>query len=126
MKHRRNTTATAEILNLLSQSKTALSHANIQQSLDGLCNRVTIYRVLDRLTEDGVVHKIVNIDGVVVYAICHTCTSKEHHHNHLHFSCEKCHAVTCLDNIEPSFKLPKKYKVNHVNFTVSGICPLCC
>ncbi|MGO3109527.1 MAG: Fur family transcriptional regulator [Sphingobacterium sp.] len=126
MKHRRNTTANAEILKLLNQSEVALSHADIQQSLNGLCDRVTIYRVLDRLTEDGVVHKVVDFDGVIKYAICHTCSSDKHHHDHIHFSCEQCHSVTCLDDVEPTFKLPKTYQVKQVNFTVSGICPLCC
>ena len=126
MKNRRNTTANAEILKRLNQSEIALSHADIQQSLNGLCDRVTIYRVLDRLTEDGVVHKVVDFDGVIKYAICHTCSSDKHHHDHIHFSCEQCHSVTCLENIEPAFKLPKAYQVKQVNFTVSGICPLCC
>lgn len=126
MKHRRNTTANAEILKLLNQSEVALSHADIQQSLNGLCDRVTIYRVLDRLTEDGVTHKVVDFNGVIKYAICHTCTSGEHHHNHIHFSCEQCHSVTCLEGIEPAYKLPEMYKVKQVNFTILGICPLCC
>ncbi len=120
----RNTTAKTEIQNLISQSDVALSHTEIQSSLDGLCDRVTIYRVLERLTEEGLIHKIVNIDGGVKYASCHNCTTT-HHHNHIHFSCQKCKSVTCIENVEPSFKLPRKYKVSEVNFTVSGICPQC-
>lgn len=65
MKQARNTTAKTEILDLISQSEVALSHSEIQ-SLDGLCDRVTIYRVLDRLVEEDLVHKVVNTDGGVV------------------------------------------------------------
>jgi Fur family ferric uptake transcriptional regulator len=126
MKQARNTTAKTEILDLISQSETALSHSEIQSSLDGLCDRVTIYRVLDRLVDEGLVHKVVNTDGGVKYASCHNCeTNHNHNHNHIHFSCQKCKSVTCLENVEPSFKLPKKYKVSEVNFTVSGLCPQC-
>lgn len=125
MKQRRNTVAKTEILNLLSHSKSALSHAEIKTALGGLCDRVTIYRVLDRLTEEGLIHKIATLDGVVKYAECHTCSVNEHHHNHIHFSCEQCHTVTCIENIEPVFKIPREYKVHNVNFTVSGICPEC-
>jgi Fur family ferric uptake transcriptional regulator len=124
MKLTRNTTAKTEIQALITTSKVALSHADIQQSLDGICDRVTIYRVLDRLLEEGVVHKIVNLDGVLKYAACHRCSSK-HKHNHIHFSCQKCKSVTCLDDVEPSFKLPENYKVNDMNFTLSGLCPQC-
>ena len=126
MKQTRNTVAKAEVLRLLQASKCALSHAEIQHELHGLCDRVTIYRVLDRLLEEELVHKVVNADGGVKYASCNKCsTGAEHKHNHLHFSCEICSQVTCLDMIEPMFKLPRKYKVKEVHFTVSGVCPNC-
>lgn len=126
MKQTRNTIARTEILNLINNSEIALSHAEIQKYLEGLCDRVTIYRVLERLTGEGLVHKIVNTDGVLKYASCHNCiTNTNHSHNHIHFSCEKCKEVTCIEEIEPLFKLPEKYTVKEVNFTISGICPKC-
>jgi Fur family ferric uptake transcriptional regulator len=124
MKSSRNTTAKTEIQELILSSKSALSHAEIQKQLIGLCDRVTIYRVLERLTDEGLIHKVVNVDGVVKYAGCHSCSEK-HNHNHIHFSCQKCKSVTCLENVEPSFKLPRNYTVSEVNFTLSGLCPKC-
>ena len=124
MKQARNTAAKTEILKCISQSEVALSHAEIQSSLEGLCDRVTIYRVLDRLTEEGAIHRIVNIDGVVKYANCRNC-SVDHKHSHIHFSCQKCKSVTCMEDVEPAFNLPARYQVAEVNFTVSGICPRC-
>lgn len=124
MKFVRNTIAKTEIQELIIGSPVALSHTEIQEVTKGLCDRVTIYRVLERLMEEGVIHKIVNVDGVVKYAGCHSC-SKKHSHNHIHFSCQKCKAVTCLYDVEPSFKLPKNYKVSEMNFTLSGLCPQC-
>jgi Fur family transcriptional regulator, ferric uptake regulator len=126
LKSSRNTIAKTEIQRLVESSEVALSHADIQTALNGLCDRVTIYRVLDRLVEDGNIHKVVNVDGVVRYAGCHTCEDGHaHHHNHVHFSCNNCKSVTCLDDVVPLFKLPRKYKVKEVNFTVSGLCPAC-
>lgn len=122
----RNTTARTAIQNLLASSSIALSHAEIQSMAPELCDRVTVYRVLKRLLTESLIHKVVNLDGVVKYAGCHGCAQKrEHSHNHIHFSCEKCESVTCLDDVEPIFKLPKRYKVTQLNFTVSGICPNC-
>ncbi|AIM38380.1 Fur family transcriptional regulator [Sphingobacterium sp. ML3W] len=125
MKQPRNTVAKAEILRLISLSEIALSHSELQHILDGLCDRVTTYRILDRLVSEGLIHKIANIDGIVKYAACHDCSATKHHHDHLHFSCEQCHTITCLEDIEPTYKVPEKYKVKEVNFTVSGICPQC-
>ncbi|MGE6221421.1 Fur family transcriptional regulator [Nubsella zeaxanthinifaciens] len=125
MKITRNTIAKTEIRKLISTSPVALSQPEIQQALNDVCDRVTIYRVLDRLVDEGAVHRIVNVDGVIKYAECHQCETQHHHHNHVHFSCEKCKAVTCLEDVEPTFKLPKQYQVKEVNFTLSGLCPNC-
>lgn len=125
MKKSRNTIAKTKILNVITDSKIALSHSEIHQLLDDFCDRVTIYRVLDRLIEEDLIHKIVTIDSAIKYAACHDCSTVEHHHNHIHFSCEQCHTVTCIEDVEPSFKLPEKYKIHNVNFTLSGVCPEC-
>lgn len=120
----RKTKAKTKIRELIVSSSVALSQSEIQNSLGGLCDRVTIYRVLDRLVAEGEVHKIVNIDGSTKYANCQSCVS-DHHHNHIHFSCQQCKSVTCLDDIQPLYQLPSTYKVKDVNFTISGLCPKC-
>lgn len=127
MKTIRNTTSKSAILELITNSEVALSHIEIQNILNGLCDRVTIYRVLDRLVNEDLVHKIATPDGTVKYASCnHKHENHSHsHHHHVHFNCEKCLAVTCLDNVEPSFTIPKNYKVNEMNFTLTGLCPNC-
>lgn len=126
MKLTRNTTAKTEIQNLLNKSKNALSHNEIKTALEGVCDRVTIYRVLDRLIAENSAHKIVNVDGIVKFASCHSCSSNHvHNDNHIHFSCIKCKSVTCLENTIPAFKLPENYTVQETNFTISGICPEC-
>ena len=124
MKTVRNTAAKSEILDIISKSKPALSHSEIQAALSVDCDRVTIYRVLERLLTEEAIHKVVNIDGVVKYASCNACAEK-HNHNHVHFSCEKCKSVTCLKNVIPVFQLPKKYKAREINFMVAGLCPDC-
>lgn len=124
MKQGRSTAAKTEVLKLISNSKAALSHADLQTALEGFCDRVTIYRVLDRLVAEGLVHKVIDIDGGVKYALCRRC-GDTHQHAHLHFSCQKCRTVTCMEEVLPSFTLPANYQVHEVNFTVSGFCPRC-
>lgn len=124
MKTTRNTAAKTIILDIIMTSKFALSHSEIQSMTNKACDRVTIYRVLERLLNEDLIHKTVNIDGVTKYASCNS-KGEIHSHNHIHFSCEKCKSVTCLDNVEPNFKVPKDYKVKEVNFTLSGLCPNC-
>lgn len=120
----RNTPAKTKIYELIQHSEVALSHAEIQQRLDASFDRVTIYRVLDRLLAAGQIHKIVNVDGVVKYAGCKSCAAV-HQHNHIHFSCERCKKVTCLDEVAPTYQLPQDYRVIETSFTVLGVCPQC-
>ncbi|HEX8575439.1 MAG TPA: Fur family transcriptional regulator [Flavobacterium sp.] len=124
MKTSRNTNAKAIILDIITNSDVALSHAELQALANGACDRVTIYRILDRLVNEDLIHKAVDLDGTVKYARCHH-TEQNHLHNHVHFSCEKCHLVTCLDTIEPTFTLPKEYLIKEMNFILSGLCPNC-
>lgn len=124
MKKTRNTLARTTILELINQSDIALSHAEIQSKVGDLCDRVTIYRVLDRLLAEDLVHKIVNLEGIVKYAKCHNC-DEVHHHDHLHFSCQKCLEVTCLEQVIPVYKLPAHYQVTEMSFTLAGLCPAC-
>ena len=127
MKTTRNTTAKSAILELIKTSEVALSHIEIQNLTGDLCDRVTIYRVLDRLVSEDVIHKIATPDGTVKYAACHHhhLDRQIHSHNHVHFSCEKCHSVTCLDSVEPTFNMPENYLVKISNFSLSGLCPNC-
>lgn len=126
MKTTRKTASKTAILELITHSEVALSHSEIQKLTGDLCDRVTIYRILDRLVTEDMIHKIATPDGTVKYAGCHHDHDNHHHtHNHVHFSCEKCHSVTCLDSVEPSYKIPDNYLVKEVNFTLSGLCPNC-
>ncbi len=126
MKQIRNTQAKTEILNLINNSEVALSHADIQKQVGDLCNRVTIYRVLERLEKEGNIHKITNVDGVVNFAKCsHACHTEEHPHDHIHFNCEKCHTVICIENAVPVISLPENFSISSYNLVISGICPKC-
>ena len=116
--------AKTAVLNLIEQSKIGLAHTDIQQALGALCNRVTIYRVLDRLVIEDKIHKVVDTDGVAKFLACNHC-HETHDHQHLHFSCINCGNVTCLYNVVPKFNLPALYTINEVNFTVSGVCNKC-
>jgi Fur family ferric uptake transcriptional regulator len=129
MKQVRNTPTKQFILGLISDAGRALSQSEIQEQTEGVCDRVTVYRVLDRLENEGDIHRVVHLDGVVRFAKCNTCEGDGqehvHAHHHVHFHCTECNAVTCLESVIPEFKLPRNYKVSETNFSLSGICPQC-
>lgn len=121
---RRNTQAKQEILNVLKESKSALSHEMVQSKIPSNTDRATIYRVLNRFCEDGIVHKIVADDGKKYFALCYDCTKSIHYHDHLHFRCLECGKVECIKG-EIRLPLPIGYVSKKFNGIVSGLCKNC-
>lgn len=124
MMKRRNTPARAAVLALLEDSKQAMSQDMIEDQLSIEADRVTIYRMLNRLCEDGIAHKVVAEDGKSYFALCHTCEAHHHVHDHFHFKCESCGQIECLVH-EVDVKLPKGYKALSMNCIVNGLCEKC-
>lgn len=121
---RRNTTSKIEILTTLKSSDSALSHDMIQAELNTTIDRATIYRVLNRFCDDGLVHRIIGDDGKQYFALCVNCEEKKHQHNHFHFRCLNCGMVECLKN-EIEVTLPLGYVSENFNGLISGHCSRC-
>lgn len=105
----------------------ALSHTDVEQALTEEIDRVTIYRSLNTFVEKGVLHKIIDHDGITKYALCRDdCHENNHQHNHIHFKCVQCEEIVCLENVTiPNVKLPSNYIIHEANLLVSGICDQC-
>ncbi len=123
---RRKTKSQEAILTILKDSKLALNHDMLQAKLKSKMDRATIYRILNRFSEDGLIHKIIGDDGKQYFAICINCgeQNKSHSHNHLHFRCLKCGKVECLNN-DIEISLPKEYTSKTFNGFISGYCNHC-
>jgi len=115
------------ILELFTQSNSALAHADIEKATQLKYDRVTIYRTLQTFVEKGIIHNIPTTDNSVLYALCKdSCSSGHHHDNHVHFICDECSSTYCLDNvIIPSIVLPEGFIAERKDVVVSGICKTC-
>lgn len=115
-----------EILHLFLLKNYALSHGDIEKEIDNSLDRVTVYRTLKTFLDKGLIHKVLDDEGSLKYALCkEACSTIEHHHDHVHFKCAKCGQTNCLNVEVPSIKLPKGYQVNEVNLLIQGICEHC-
>ena len=121
---RRNTPSKTAVLNALERSRTALSHEHLQARLADEVDRATIYRILNRFCDDGVVHRIVADDGKQYFALCEDCSHEDHRHDHFHFRCRSCDTVECLTE-EISVVLPRGYLAEGFNGVISGVCREC-
>ena len=123
--NRRNTPTKEAVLNFLMNSRKALSQDAIERQLDIEINRATIYRVLNRFCEDGIVHKIVAEDGKQYFAICKKCENpQEVIQPHFHFRCLSCDTIECLQ-VPVECSVPNGYEVQNANCVLTGTCNDC-
>ena len=112
------------ILDALSQREAAQPYSALQQSL-GEFDRTTLYRTLLALIEKGLIHKALEENGEIYYALCATCTTHEHRHDHVHFRCTTCGEVTCVHLSEDlKIALPDLH-IQELDITAKGTCERC-
>lgn len=92
----RKTKSIDVLLDELSSSSGAISAVELIKRFSSKMNKTTIYRVLDRLEDDGLVHSFLNLDGIKWYAKCTGCSKAKHLDIHPHFECIECGKVDCL------------------------------
>lgn len=108
---------------LLGQNKPQ-THHEIQDALSGAAlDPVTLYRVLEWLTEHELIHRIAGADQVWRF----NAGAGQHGHQHAHFQCTQCGMVTCFTDIALPAKvaLPAGFTSEQVDFLIKGRCPDC-
>ena len=122
----RATPVRQEILQLFLQKEYALSHHDIETEVSKSLDRVTVYRTLKTFLDKGLIHKVLDDEGSLKYALCNeACTTAEHHHDHVHFKCTRCGQTNCLNVDLPGVKLPRGYQAEAVNVLIQGVCDRC-
>lgn len=113
-----------DVLELFLRQNRTLSIKDLQRELKD-SDRVTLYRILGAFTEHGVLHKIPDDSGNVTYGLCHdTCDSDDHKHDHMHFKCNECGNIECLEQNIPIIEIPG-YQVKEANLILKGTCKTC-
>lgn len=124
--NQRITDCRLDVVEFFLESKKALSQGNLEEKFPQY-DRVTLYRTLNSFLDSGILHKIPNSTGVATYGVCYeTCSPKHHDHNHIHFKCNKCGSIECLEGKPvPAVSVPIGYQVEVVNMIVDGYCAKC-
>lgn len=136
----RPTKARLAVLTVLTSARKALSHSEIlahmasQKEFD----RVTIYRVLDWLTEHQLIHKISGENRAWKFQFSHNTytpstaiTDKKqllpNAHQHAHLHCTSCGEITCIHEVKPQFptQVLELYHVESIDINIKGLCQHC-
>ena len=121
----RKTKSIEVLLNEFKMSSGAISVITLIERLSSKINKTTIYRVLDKLEEDGVVHSFLGKKGLKWYAKCDGCSLTDGHQDtHPHFQCLSCGKVDCLSINVLIPKIPNR-KVDISQVLLQGKCEKC-
>jgi Fur family ferric uptake transcriptional regulator len=120
----RKTKAISLLLEMLNNTDEALSVVELVDRLKATINKSTVYRALERMEQDGIVHSIVSKDGLKWYAKCTGCSTECHNDNHAHFQCLQCGKMFCLP-IKMEKPVVKNYKIESSEFFLQGKCKVC-
>ncbi|QJB57209.1 transcriptional repressor [Pseudodesulfovibrio sp. zrk46] len=111
------------VLDTIASSDKALTAREIFEGVtkEHNLNRVTVYRTLETLFDNGAINRTSCGDRIQ-----HFCIGK----THSHFHCTECGEVKCIDNKELQFdehsvmkSLPMQ--INSINLQLEGICDKC-
>jgi Fur family ferric uptake transcriptional regulator len=120
----RKTKAVATVLQIFEEKKEPKSVVHLIELVKDKMNKTTVYRILDRLEQDGIIHSFNGKDGLKWYAKCEGCSASHHSDKHPHFQCTKCDKVECL-SVEIKIPSIKNHKVDSTDILLMGQCEVC-
>jgi Fur family ferric uptake transcriptional regulator len=120
----RKTKSLTTVLQVFEEKYDAIAVVNLIEIVKSEMNKTTVYRILDRLEQDGIIHSFNGRDGLKWYAKCKGCTADHHTDKHPHFQCSECHQVECL-SIEVKIPSIKNHRIDSTNILIMGQCEVC-
>ena len=114
------------IIKELSNAKSPLSLADLEACLGYTLDKASIFRVLELFARKELVHVIEDGSRSQKYEICHGHGQHSISDQHVHFYCENCKEIICMESVKvPMVKLSEGFEAQSVNYVVKGICARC-
>lgn len=120
----RKTKAVKAILSVFNTTSAAISSISLVEQFSNTMNKTTVYRILDRLVDEGLLHTFKSNDGLSMYAKCQDCSTHQHSDLHPHFQCDKCGETKCLP-IEIKVPSLPNYQIESAELLLTGTCENC-
>ena len=120
------------VIKLLNNSNEALSAYEIKDKLENKVDIVSIYRIIECLENNKLVHRVLSSSKVMKCQLQHEddCKHKQEHHCHHLLICNLCGTIReihCegVNSLIKSVEKNLKFKIKTHNLEFYGTCPKC-
>ncbi len=120
------------VLSLLTESKRAYTHADLERAFNHSLDRVSLYRCLLTLTEAGLVQKHIDTKGICSYfnlpadTIPVNTAPTSIADDYPHFKCTQCETVVSLPKLPETYlALVRPFRLDTLRLTGEGTCNDC-
>ena len=121
----RKTKTVKLLVECFKQKNSALSVVELVSKFKGQMNKTTVYRILNRLEESGILHSFADREGLKRYAKGNQKPgSMEGSNLHSHFLCNDCGISSCLPLEIPVPYLPNT-RIDSSDHLLTGQCENC-
>lgn len=102
---------------------TMMDIAGVLETVD----KSNVFRTLATFREHHLVHAFEAGDEGTQYEVCRADVQDPFDDDtHVHFHCNKCHCVYCLEDVPvPEVRCPEGFDIHGVSYVLNGICPKC-
>lgn len=120
----RKTKSLEFLIGVFTARNDAISAVELVKKSESQMNKTTVYRILDRMEEEGMIHSFKDSNGLLWYAKCNNCSSHKHSDLHPHLHCKKCGGIKCL-NIDITIPTTHNVKIDTAEIMLTGTCEEC-
>ena len=125
MSNSRKTKTVQLVLDLFNTIDNALSVVELVSLFSDKMNKTTVYRILERLEQSGMLHSFLDKDGLKRYAKGNQRSESSISGNaHPHFICQDCGISSCLP-VEVATPSIPNYTINNSEHLYIGKCNEC-
>ena len=125
MNSTRKTKFVKALIEVFESRYEAIAGVDLVKLMKNDMNKTTVYRILDRLEQDGTLHSFVSNDGLKCYAKSFKAEDSSHQHKHPHFQCKSCGKIFCLKIDLQIHKLSSQHHIDTTNVFMTGTCEAC-
>jgi len=86
----------------------------------------TVYRLVDKLVEEGTINKYIDKDNITYYEYLEECDC----HNHFYLKCENCGEMIhvdcdCIEELSNHIVKEHDFKLSREHIIIKGLCKKC-